>query len=324
MTERMRALRLDAIIALLLLGGACANSSEPSQPAPRTIELRGELAATRSVSLAAPFDGTIRKVHVREGEAVHAGDVLIELTNAEVERNLAVARTQREYAERKLAASHETPRASASDDDGGALAEAEAMVARRKAKRDRYLELYKTHDVTLQETEAAEDEYAAAVRELANLRRSRTSPAAVSDNNPRIAEIELEKARADEQLAESRQQSLVIKAPIDGVITKLDAVDGRDVAGRDAVAEVTAMSNLEARADVDPDLLRVIHAGMPVEVKLLTIPPKVVLDKIAYVVPFRGAQPQGERRSVVIVNITNPDGALQPGTPALLTIRTQS
>jgi len=54
----------------------------------------------------------------------------------------------------------------------------------------------------------------------------------------------------------------------------------------------------------------------------MTVPPKVVLDKVAYVVPFRSGQ-QGERHAAVVVNIANSDASLQPGTPVMLTIGTK-
>jgi multidrug efflux pump subunit AcrA (membrane-fusion protein) len=285
------------VAAALLTAFACANSSETRELAPRTVEVRGELAATRSAALVAPFDATIKRVAVREGATVQAGDLLAELTNAEVDHNLAVARAQREWAERKL---HEVP----------ATAEAAAIAERKKARRDRYRELFKTRDVTLQELEDAENDYSAALRDLGNLR---GSP---------LSRIEVERAMADEKLAEQRQQALVIRAPIAGVVTKLDAAEGREVASRDPIAEVTAMGNLEARAEVDPDLLRVIRAGMNVEVRIMTVPPKVILDKVAYVVPYRSGQ-QGERRAAVVVNIANNDASLQPGTPVMLTVKTQ-
>jgi len=290
-------MRLVTTMALLALLQACANSPETSELAPRTVEVRGELAASRSASLAAPFDATVKRVAIREGATVQAGDVLVELTNPEVEHNVAVARAQREWAERKV---HDVP----------ATAESSAIAARKKARRDRYRELYKTHDVTLAELEDAENDYSAALRDLGNLR---ASP---------LPRIEVERAAADEKLAEQRQQSLVIRAPIGGVVTKLDAAEGHQVAPREALAEVTAMGELEARAEVDPDLLRVVRAGMSAEVRIMTVPPKVILDKVSYVVPYRSGQP-GERRAAIVVHIANSDASLQPGTPVTMTIKTQ-
>jgi len=289
-----------ATLAMALLSAllnACANSSETRELAPRTVEVRGELAASRSATLVAPFGATIKRVAVREGAAVNAGDVLVELTNPEIDHNLAVARAQREWAQRKV-------------DPSPATSAASAIADRKKAKRDRYRLLFKTRDVTLQELEEAENEYSAALRDLATLR------------TPRVADIEIERAIADEKLAKERQQSLVLRAPLAGVVTKLEAAEGQEVGGRDTIAEVTAMGDLEARAEVDPDLLRVIRPGMNVEVRVMTVPPKVILDKVAYLVPYRSPQ-QGERRASVVVKIANSDASLQPGTPVMLTIKTQ-
>src|SRR6185369_145096 len=162
-----------AALALLALFARCANSPEARELAPRTVEVRGELVASRSASLVAPFSATVKRVAVREGATVQPGDLLVELANAEVEHDVAVARAQREWAERKL---HDVPPTS----------EASAIAARKKARRDRYRELFKTHDVTLQELEDAENDYSASLRELGTLR---ASPS---------AQIELERAIADE------------------------------------------------------------------------------------------------------------------------------
>jgi membrane fusion protein, multidrug efflux system len=284
---------LSAVCCLL---SACANSPETRELAPRTVEVRGELVASRSASLVTPFEATVSRVAVREGAAVNAGDMLVELTNPELDHNLAVARAQREWAEHK-------------GDAAPVNREVSAIVARKKARRDRYRALFATRDVTLQELEDAENDYSASLRDLGTAR------------NPRLSQIEIERAIADQKLAEQRLQSLVIRAPIAGVVTKLDVAEGRQVGAREAIAEVTAMGNLEARAEVEPDLLRVIRPGMNVEVRIMTVPPKVILDKVAYIVPYRSGQP--ERRAAVVVNIANNDASLQPGTPVMLTIKTQ-
>src|SRR5581483_7737360 len=286
-------MRTSAVLAVLLLfAQACANTPETRELTPHAVEMRGELAASRSVSLSAPFDGTVRRLVVREGDAVHEGDELLELT-------------KRELAERRMTAAP----------DDAAITQAAAIAARKKATRDRYRALYATRDVTLRELEEAENEYSAALRDLAAMR-------AANSANPRIAAIEAERARDEEKLAEERMRSMTLRAPIEGVVTHLDAVEGREVAGRAPLIEVTSMGALEARADVDPDLLRVIRPGMSAEVRIMTVPPRVVLDKVAYVVPSRSGQ-QGERHATVVVKISNPDHSLQPGTPVMLTVKTQ-
>jgi len=91
---------------------------------------------------------------------------------------------------------------------------------------------------------------------------------------------------------------------------------------RDPLAEVTALSSLDVRAEVAPDLLRIARPGTPVEVKILSVPPRVFLDKVAYVVPSR-PNAQSEARAAIVATIANADGGLQPGTPATITIHTR-
>jgi multidrug resistance efflux pump len=294
------------VVALVAL--SCACGSRRSEPlAPRTVDLRGELVASKTALIAAAFEGTVRRVRVRPGDSVGTGDVLVELASKDLDTNLAVARAQREWAEEK--------KPSVAPDASAGREEAVAAAARAGAKRDRYRALFASRDITAQELEVAEGEYAAAAQALENLR------AGVRGANPQLARIEIEKARAEEALAADRVQEMTLRAPHAGVVTRLDAVEGRRVPAREPLAEVSDTSALEARAPVDPDLLRVVHAGMSAEVSILALPPRVLADRIAYIVPA-GSAPQGERRAVVVVNVANPDRSLQPGTPVTLRVKT--
>jgi HlyD family secretion protein len=293
------------VLTLVALSYACARGSEPL--APRTVEMRGELVASNAATVAAPFEGTVRRVRVRRGDNVGAGDVLIELTNPELDASLAIARAQREWASGKMSA--------APGNDTTGVQEATVIAEQARAKRDRYQSLYSSHDVTRQELEAAENEHSAALRHLTNLRAGGRAA------SPRLARIELDKARAEETLAAARLEAMTLRAPLAGVVTRLDAAEGRRVPAGGSLADVIDTATLEARAAVDPDLLRVVHAGMSAEVRILTVPPRVLTDRIAYVVPFRPGQ-QGERRATVVVNVANPDRSLQPETPVMLTVKT--
>ncbi|HEV2722550.1 MAG TPA: efflux RND transporter periplasmic adaptor subunit [Thermoanaerobaculia bacterium] len=308
-------LKVVSLLALVLPALGCAGRSESGTLAPHSVDLKAEVVASRVASVTAPFDVTVRRVAVREGQSVNAGDVLLELTNPEVERNVEIARIQTKLAEFGLhsAARPPAPRKSAE-------AAAAKIVALKKAKVERYKSLLPTHDVTLQEVEDAENELAAATRDLVAVQNQNAPPAA--PHSRRVAEIELERARAEERLAESRRQTLTIRAPIAGVVTRLSAVEGRDAGAREPLAEVTAMAPVDVRAEVAPDLLRIARPGTLIEVKVLSVPPRVFLDKVAYVVPAR-PNVQGEPRAAIVATLANADGALQPGTPATMTIHTQ-
>src|ERR1043166_1908849 len=301
-------MNLRWLLALAILAAACADRSESRTLTPHAVDLKAEVAASRVASVTAPFEAAVKRVAVREGQSVNAGDVLVELTNPDADRNVEIARAQREYAEARL---HAAARAVEHKSAGAAM---QRIVTLKKDKLDRYRSLRATHDVTLQEVEDAENEYAAAQRDLINVENS--APAAPQT---RVAELEVERARPHERPAGSRRQMQTVRAPIAGVVTRLQAVEGHEVGARETLAEISALSSLDVRADVAPDLLRIARPGTPVEVKVLSVPPRVFLDKVAYVVPSR-PNAQGEPRAAIVATIANPDGALQPGTPATLTI----
>lgn len=178
--------RLAWLSALAVIAAACADGYESGTLAPHAIDLKAEVTASRVASVTAPFEATVRRIAVREGQSVNAGDVLLDLANPEVERNVDVARAQREYAEARLHA------AARPVEHRSAETAAMRIVALEKSKLDRYKALLPAHDVTLQEVEDAENEYAAAMRDLINIQNA--APAAPQT---RVAEIELERARAD-------------------------------------------------------------------------------------------------------------------------------
>src|ERR1043166_7010147 len=181
--------------ALAVLAAACAGRSESGTLAPHAVDVKAEVTASRVASVTAPFEATVKRVAVREGQSVNAGDVLVEIANPDPRRNVEGAPAQCASPEARLRAAARPIQHRSAD------AAAARIVAMKKAKLDRYRALLATHDVTLQEVEDAENEYAAAQRDLVNVENS--APAAPQT---RVAEIEVERARADERLAESRLQ----------------------------------------------------------------------------------------------------------------------
>src|SRR6187397_219629 len=118
------------IMVLALVALSCACGPRRTEPlAPRMVEMSGELVASRTASIVAAFEGTVRRVRVRRGDGVRAGDVLVELTSQELDANLAAARARREWAEGKM---------SVAPDATAGVEEAAAAAARAGAKRERY------------------------------------------------------------------------------------------------------------------------------------------------------------------------------------------
>ena len=298
---------------------ACHESEGGDAAEPPHIEVKAVVAPFDAVTVSSPIEGTIAELKVSEGTVVRQGDVVATLTNPAVERDLAYARTAVLAAESRMRHRSAAPRAAAPPRSNGDRERVAADIVRQKQQRlDRLRELLKTGDVARQEVENAEAEVAVATRDL-DAERDRAQPpaaAATAPENEALLEAELERAKADVAFAEHRKAQLAIKAPASGTISHLRVATGADVYVRDPIADIVDGGSARVQAQLAPELLRFVQAGRPVDVRLMTIPPRRFREPVARVVP-----PGGDGGSSIVVNIPNPDRMLQPGTPAVITIQ---
>lgn len=281
----------------------------------RNIEIKAVTAPSRTLTLASPVDGKVVRIAVRQGDSIADGGTVITLSNPAIERDYELARAQRSLAESNLFTT-ETPMASSFNLAStravtGAL---ELVLENKRAKLQRYRELRRRNDVSEQELEDAENEYAWAQRDYLSQQRS---PVLLANNsNRRVLEVELAKARAEEKAARERIRSLTITSPLAGTVTSIRAIEGQFLYARDAVADITDLSTMEVRGEVPADLINFVHPGMQVEVKVFTVPARTVRATIDHVVPAPadGASPE------VVVMLANEKNVFRPKTPAKITV----
>ncbi|HEX8618757.1 MAG TPA: efflux RND transporter periplasmic adaptor subunit [Thermoanaerobaculia bacterium] len=285
---------------------------------PPKIEVKAVVAPFDGVTVFSPIEGTIVELKIAEGAAVRQGDILATLTNPSVERDLAYARAAVLAAEHRLRSSAPVAAPAAPQTNGERLRIAGDLVRQKQQRLDRLRVLLASGDVARQDVENAEAELAAAIRDQnAERERAHVAPAAAAPQVDRgLLEAEADRARADQAFAEHRKAQLVIKAPASGTIARLRIAAGREIYTRDAIAEIVDGTSARVQAQLAPELLRFVTAGRPVDVKLMTIPPRRFREPIARVIP-----PGGEGGPSIVVNIPNPDRMLQPGTPAVITIQ---
>lgn len=307
------------LTALAVLPLACSDAERVADAGPQKIEVKAAVAAFDGVTLHSPIEGTIVELKTTEGATVQQGDILATLTNPAVERDLAYARAAMLAAEQRLRNASSPAVRPAPPMNSSERERVAADTVRQKQQRlDRLRALLKTGDVARQDVENAEAELNAALRDL-DAERARGNPAAAAaapSADRELLAAELERARADRTFAEHRKAQLVIKAPASGTISRLRVAAGATIYTRDVIAEIIDSRTARVQAQLAPELLRFVRAGRPVDVKLMTIPPRRFREPIA-----RVNQPGSEAGASIVVNIPNPDRMLQPGTPAVITIQ---
>ena len=299
---------LLCVLAWTLATGCSDKQEAVAADVPR-LEIRATVSAPQTASAIAAVDGRVATLAVAEGQAVQQNAVVATIANPAIDRDIAYARAQVAVAEQRLREARRPIAKSLIFGDAGARERASAEILRnREAKRDRYRDLYASRDISKQELEDAENEYAVALRDWL-VERERASQKVVETDDG-ILRLELERAKAELAFATDRRQLLEVRAPIAGVVTRVAARPGETIFPRDPVVEIANSAKLEVRGAIAPELQRYVHTGMPVEVKVLTVPPR------RYTVPVKNVLP-----GTVVVEVPNPEGVLTAGQSATITVK---
>ena len=331
-----------AFVAVALIGGAAylglqSAQDQPAAPPPATVPVTrgdveqsvaapGQLECTQQAQLAMATTGTVARINVRPGEQVRAGDTLIELDLAPLQKALDDARGKLERA----APEHARQLAAAQLD----LAVAQANLAKAQAR---------TPDTTPEAVTIAQHRLEQAKNELwgAQARRDSTcgrahdaacdaAQAAVQSNEEavRIAEVQLQqeiaKAQADQaahaqdlavlqaqvdraqiavdRLKEGLDPTLVhnveaaqaaldgatLKAPFDGTVLEVTVKVG-ETAGPSRNAILLAnTAAVEVRSTVIEGDLMQVQVGQVAELVFDAQPGLTVQGHVARIVPHRG------------------------------------
>ncbi len=310
---QLRATLMLACIAASLLVVRCDKEDDVAAADVPKVEIRAQVASAQTATAIAPVDGRVATVDVAEGATVQPGQLLATLNNASIERDLAHVRAQIAVAEQRLRDARRPIATSLILGDSGARERASAEILKnRETKRERYRELFKTRDVSKEELENAENEYAAALRDY--LAEKERASIKVVQTDTSLLQLELDKARADEAVVSERKSLLRVVAPIGGVITRVHARVGDSIFPRDPVVEIANNATVDVRGAIAPELVRYVRAGVPVEVKVFTVPPRKFTVPVKRVVPGAGG-------AVLVVDLPNPDGVLQVGQQAVITVK---
>jgi RND family efflux transporter MFP subunit len=248
-------------------------------PAVRAEEdvVRGPTRPHRLAALGPQGEGVVREVMVAEGDTVRANEVLLRLDDAVQEARIGLAR---------------------------AAAEAEgewrqAMVQRQEA------------EAVLARTLQAAGRGAATEWEV---RQARARLDATSATAEAAAERRrVEQRRLDLELAQ--QQVLVIRAPFDGVVTRLDAVPGATLTRADRPVTVADLSVLEAVLYVPASAWRRLSLGGVYTLHLSEPVDGSVRARLRHMDPVMDAA-SGRFRAVF--TIENPGRTLPAGLEAAL------
>jgi len=286
---------LVLVLGLLTLSAACGKKEEPqASAAPRPALAGVAVESVAPVEMEAGYDavGTVRSratavlsskmvgnvvaVHVREGDRVRAGQVLVEIDARDVQAQVARAEAGLREAEQALA-----------EVDRGIQA-AESAITAAEANRDfatstyeRFKALLERHSVSRQEFDEVEAKYKAAVAETARAGDMRDSIKAKRNQVlARIDQAQAEVTAVRVNLGYSR-----VTAPYAGIITEKRGEVGTLAAPGVPLLTLEDATGYRLEVAVEESRVGEVHVHDPVKVFIQAAGPREIPGRVAEIVP---------------------------------------
>jgi HlyD family secretion protein len=260
-----------------------------------TVAVSGLLTPKRDASLAFGGQGIVKEVRVAQGDTVRKGDLLARLDDGIAKQNVEKATMALSLAEVKLnSAKHDyetkvgwAPNGNQVNAAEANLANAEAAVKAAQAEYDKvaWLPWVSSTQPSMQ-LEQATNNYNRAKADLDYLYSNRPDVIFATDNL-QAAQLGLNTAQIDLQIAKDTLDRMSITAPFNGTITSV-SIEVGEAAGGPAI-EMATMDHLEVVIDVDEVDVGALKVGQPASVTFSAWPGSVVSGKVISIAPKASA-----------------------------------
>jgi HlyD family secretion protein len=292
----------------------------------REVRGHGTLVPVNLRFVQAQTAGRVDMVFVDPGARVAADDVLLELTDPEVEREAVDAESALRRAEAELESLRVTLLSTQLDQRAEAAAvEAEYVRATLQAEADRELsERGLISDIHRRSSEALAEALATR-REIEVQRLEITAQGNRALLDAKLAEVEQQ--RALHRLRARQLDALSVRAGIDGVVQEVPVEIGQQVTAGTMLARVAEPTRLEAEVRVPATRARDVRPGLAVSVDtrnglvrgtVARVDPSVREGTVTVEVRLDGELPEGARPDLAVdgtIEIERLDDVLFVGRP---------
>jgi HlyD family secretion protein len=276
-----------------------------------SISTNGKVEPINNFEAHAPAPTTVRRIYVREGEQVRAGQLLMQLDDADVRAQAARALAQEKAAEADQSAIQ----------SGGTQEEVlntRSELVKAQNDRDVALKNYNAVQQLAKTGAAAPAEVREAANRLANaetqlkLAQQKQQDRYSSPEKTKVA-AQAEQARAAYAAAQDQLKHTEIRSPFDGTVYSVPIRQGEYVQQAELLIQVANLQHVQVRAFVDEPELGKLADGQPVTVTWDALPGKSwhgQITQMPYTVTTYGTRNVGQ----VLCAVENNDRRLLPNT----------
>ncbi len=295
------------------------------------VSASGEIKPKTYANIGANAFGRIVKLHVREGDRVHKGQLLAQLENVQSLADVNATRASVQASQTDAIAAAAALKTSLAD-----LNRAKSDAVHAKLDWDRAQGLYNAALIAKQDYDVKKAAWESA-------------DAGLAQAEARVAQAEAQKDSADQHITQNRAnltrvadvlQKTTYEAPFDGVITNLPVREGETVvmgiqnSPGSTLMTIADMSVITSEVKVDETDIVNVHLGQPADVTIDAIPHKVFHGMVSEIGDNAIVRSTGVATSQststseeakdfkVVVTLTDPPSDLRPGLSSTAKITT--
>jgi len=295
-----------------------------ASPVENTYEAMGTVRSKTISVLSSKVLGLILSIHVREGDRVKAGQLLVEIDDREMKAQLEKSRAGLKESQYALDEIEKAIRGGEAEKKA-----ADARLALASSTLDRYKGLFERRSVSSQEFDEVQTKNTAAKADADQA--SERLQALLAKKNQIIARID--QAKADTVNAEAFLSHTRILSPIDGIVTAKPADVGQMAAPGTPLLSVEDETHYRLEALVEESRIGRIHLGDPVSVSIDALGQKPIAGQVSEIVP---ALDPASRSYIIKIDLRTPDSStlfrsglfgkvrFNTGTKKVLTVPVQS
>jgi HlyD family secretion protein len=239
----------------------------------------GRVLAPARIQIGSVVVGRATRVAVEKGDRVKAGQVLLQLDDAEARAALSQARSAVAQAIARLEQVDVVSTRVTSE----GVRQAELRLSQAEVKLTRNRTLAEAGSMSRSDLDDAIQARDLAASQLASARIQASAAATGSDRH--IVQAALEQARGSEQAAAARLDQLQIRSPSDGIVTERDVEPGDVVQPGKMLLVVARDGPTQLSVLPDEKNLAFLRIGQPATASVDAFPDRIFPARVAYLAP---------------------------------------
>lgn len=268
------------------------------------IPVNGMVMPISTIYLDASEGGRVEERFVEDGAVLKKGDPIMRLSNTDLELSLVNQETQVLNLLTQAQIS-ETQAQQASISNKNSLATANNGLVEAKRVYELNKNLYEQKAIGKQEYQQALNEYNYQKEMFELTKQNVLQDSIISTRNMEQSKRTYGSTNASLELMRRKVDDLIVRAPVDGQLTALDAEIGQSKVPGDRFGQIDVLSGFKVRADIDEHYISRIYpdldgeftlSGKAYKLKIKKVYTQVLNGRFQVDMEFEGDVPKGIRR----------------------------